>query len=183
MNVIDTILEGVKVINTTTLLDERGEFSRIFCDDELQRVLDGKVIKQINRSMTRNIGAVRGMHFQNAPYAEIKIVRCLRGAVFDVAVDLRKDSPTFLQWFGVELSPLKNIALVIPEGCAHGFQVLERDSELLYLHTAPYTPLSEGAIRYDDPVIGVDWPIYPTEISQRDLSHSYLNKAFKGVSI
>jgi len=183
MNVIDTVLEGVKVIEAVTLQDERGEFSRIFCDDELQEVLNQKTIKQINRSMTRKVGAVRGMHFQNTPHAEIKIVRCLRGKVFDVAVDLRRDSATFLKWFGVELSPLKNMALVIPEGCAHGFQVLEGDSELLYLHTAPYTPSSEAAICFDDPLIGIAWPITPTEISQRDLSHPYLNQAFKGICI
>lgn len=183
MNVMNTILEGVKVIEATTLQDERGEFSRIFCEHELQIVLNKKTIKQINRSMTRKIGAVRGMHFQYAPYAEIKIVRCLKGRVFDVAVDLRKDSLTFLKWFGIELSPQKNIALVIPEGCAHGFQVLTEDSELLYLHTAPYTPLSEAAIRFDDPMIGIAWPTTPTDLSQRDLSHPYLNEVFKGISV
>jgi len=183
MNVMGTILEGVKVIEAATIQDERGEFSRIFCDDKLQEVLNKKIIKQINRSMTIKVGAVRGMHFQNTPYAEIKIVRCLKGRVFDVAVDLRKDSPTFLKWFGVELSPLKNIALVIPEGCAHGFQVLEESSELLYLHTTPYTPSSEAAVRFDDPMIGITWPITPTEISQRDLSHPYLTQAFTGISI
>ena len=176
-------MEGVKVIETVTLKDTRGEFSRIFCDDELRWVLNGKAIKQINRSMTHKIGAIRGMHFQNAPYAEIKIVRCLSGKVLDVAVDLRKDSATFLKWFGIELSPQKNIALVIPEGCAHGFQVLAGNSELLYLHTAPYVPSSEAAVRFDDPLIGISWPITPTEISQRDLSHPYLNEAFKGISI
>ena len=183
MKVIDTILKSVKVIEAATLRDERGEFSRIFCDDELRGVLNGKPIRQINRSMTRKIGAVRGIHFQNVPYAEIKMVRCLKGRVFDVVVDLRKDSPTFLQWFGVELSPLKNIALLIPEGCAHGFQVLDEDSELLYLHTAPYSSASEAAIRFDDPMIGIAWPISPTEISQRDISHPYLDKAFEGISI
>jgi dTDP-4-dehydrorhamnose 3,5-epimerase len=183
MNLIDTILEGVKVIGTTTLQDERGEFSRLFCENELQGVLNKKTIKQINRSMTLKTGAVRGMHFQNAPFAEIKIVRCLKGRVFDVAVDLRKDSATFLKWFGIELSPLKNIALVVPEGCAHGFQVLDEGSELLYLHTAPYTPTSEAAIRFDDPMIGIAWPVTPTEISQRDLSHPYLNEIFKGISV
>lgn len=181
MNVINTILEGVKVIEPKILRDERGEFSRIFCDDELQDVLGGKKIKQINRSKTKKIGAIRGMHFQNAPYAEIKIVRCLRGKVFDVAVDLRKNSTTFLKWFGIELSAEKNIALVIPEGCAHGFQVLEENSELLYFHTAPYSPSSEGAIRFDDALIGIDWPMSPTEISQRDLSHPYLNQVFQGI--
>jgi dTDP-4-dehydrorhamnose 3,5-epimerase len=183
MNVMDTILEGVKVIEAETLQDERGEFSRIFCDHELQGVLNKKTIKQINRSITRKIGAVRGMHFQNAPHAEIKIVRCLKGRVFDVAVDLRKDSSTFLKWIGIELCPQKNIALAIPEGCAHGFQVLEESSELLYLHTAPYTLSSEAAVRFDDPMISITWPITPTEISQRDLSHSYLTQGFTGISV
>jgi dTDP-4-dehydrorhamnose 3,5-epimerase len=183
MNVIDTTLDRVKLIESVTQQDERGEFSRIFCEDELHVVLNGKTIKQINRSMTRKMGAVRGMHFQNAPYAEIKIVRCIRGRVFDVAVDLRKDSPTFRKWFGIELSPLKNIALLIPEGCAHGFQALDEYSELLYLHTAPYMPSYEAAIRFDDPSINIAWPIAPTAISQRDLSHPYINKHFKGIII
>lgn len=183
MNIIDTVLEGVKVIESVNIKDERGEFSRIFCDEEFKEILNKKTIKQINRSMTRKVGAVRGMHFQNAPFAEIKIVRCLKGHVFDVAVDLRKDSPTFLKWIGVELCPLKNNALVIPEGCAHGFQVLEENSELLYLHTAPYVPSSEAAIRFDDNLVGILWPITPTEISKRDLSYSYLDIFFKGISI
>jgi dTDP-4-dehydrorhamnose 3,5-epimerase len=183
MKLNDTILEGVKVLESVILKDERGEFSRIFCEDELARVLNGKSIKQINRSMTHTIGAIRGLHFQNFPDAEIKIIRCLSGRVFDVAVDLRKDSPTFLQWFGVELSPKNNKAHVIPEGCAHGFQVLEEDSELLYFHTAPYSPASEAAIRFDDPLIDIVWPLIPTELSKRDLSHPYLNEAFQGILI
>jgi dTDP-4-dehydrorhamnose 3,5-epimerase len=182
MNLIDTILSGVKVIEAVTLQDERGEFSRVFCVDECQDILHLHAIKQINRSLTHKVGAIRGMHFQNAPHAEIKIVRCLRGRVFDVAVDLRRDSPTFLQWFGIELSPFNNNALVIPEGCAHGFQVLDEDSELLYLHTASYAPGSEAAIRFNDPMIGIDWPMAPTEISQRDLSLPYLDKAFEGIA-
>jgi len=183
VKVIDTILDGVKLIEAVPQRDERGEFARIFCDSELEGILDGKAIKQINQSITRKVGTVRGMHFQNAPHAEIKIVRCLKGKVFDVAVDLRKNSPTFLNWFGIELSSKKNIALVIPEGFAHGFQVLEDSSELLYLHTAPYIASSEAAIRFNDPMVGIIWPITPTEVSQRDLSHVYLNSTFKGISV
>ena len=176
-------MEGVKVIEAVTLRDERGEFSRIFCEDELEQALNGKTIKQINRSITCTVGAIRGLHYQNLPYAEIKIIRCLAGRVFDVVVDLRKDSPTFLQWFGVELSPENNKAHVIPEGCAHGFQVLEENSELLYFHTAPYVSASEAAIRFDDPMIDIVWPIIPSELSQRDQSHPYLNKDFQGILI
>ena len=183
MKITDTKLKDVHVIEAEVFKDERGEFSRIFCYEKLKPVLNGKPIKQINRSITRKIGAIRGMHFQNIPSAEIKIVRCLKGRVFDVAVDLRTDSPTFLNWVGIELSPINNHALVVPEGCAHGFQVLEESSELLYLHTASYDPTAEGAIRFDDPLIGISWPIIPTEISQRDLTHPYLDKAFKGIFI
>ena len=113
--------------------------------------------------------------------AEIKIVRCLKGRVFDVAVDLRQGSPTFLKWTAVELTPENHLAFVIPEGCAHGFQVLEEDSELLYLHTAFYTPDAEGAVRFDDPRVGVNWPLVPTDLSARDLSHTHLKEIFKGL--
>ena len=183
MKLNETRLSGVSVIEVEALRDERGEFSRIFCDEKLRQILNGKSIKQINRSMTHKAGAIRGMHFQYAPNAEIKIVRCLKGRIFDVAVDLRLNSPTFLDWVGIELSPLNNNALVIPEGCAHGFQVLEEDSELLYFHTASYTPKDEGAVRFDEPLVGILWPITPTEVSQRDLSHPYLDNAFKGISL
>jgi dTDP-4-dehydrorhamnose 3,5-epimerase len=183
MKVIDTSLEGVKIIEVDIFKDERGEFSRIFCDEELKILLEDKFITQINRSITFKAGTIRGMHLQNPPFSETKIVRCLRGKVFDVAVDLRKNSSTFLQWVGVELSPMNNKALVIPDGCAHGFQVLEENSELLYFHTASYTPSQELAIRFDEPLVSISWPLTPTEISKRDLSHPYLNRFFEGVSL
>jgi dTDP-4-dehydrorhamnose 3,5-epimerase len=103
--------------------------------------------------------------------------------VFDVAVDLRQDSPTFLEWTAVELTPENRFALVVPVGCAHGFQVLEEDTELLYLHTAFYTPEVEGAVRFDDPAIGVAWPLPPTDVSRRDLSHPYLEKSYNGIAL
>ena len=180
---IGTTLRGVTVVETKTLQDERGEVSRIFCDEELRGSLAGKTIKQINLSKTVKVGSIRGLHYQKQPCAEIKIVRCLKGKVFDVAVDLRHDSPSFLHWFGIELSAKNNRALVIPEGCAHGFQVLEPNSELLYLHTAPYSPSYEAAIRFDDPVINIVWPLTPTEISQRDRSHPYLKKGHEGLYV
>ena len=183
MKIKKTILNGVHIVEVEPLRDDRGEFARIFCDQKLQGILNGRTIKQINRSITRKLGAIRGLHFQYAPYAEIKIVRCLKGRVFDVAVDLRMNSPTFLKWVGIELSPKNNNAIVIPEGCAHGFQVLDEDSELLYLHSAPYSPIAEGAVRFDEPLVSISWPITPTEVSQRDLSHPYLDNAFKGISL
>ncbi len=181
MNLVETSIHGVRVIENTAFQDNRGAFSRLFCSRELQTVIGQRAIVQINHSMTHSVGAVRGLHFQNPPHAEMKIVRCLKGRVFDVAVDLRQGSPTFLKWSAIELTPESHLAFVIPEGCAHGFQVLEEDSELLYLHTAFYTPDAEGAIRYNDPSIGVNWPLAPTDLSARDLSHPHLKEDYKGI--
>ena len=183
MKITDSIIGDVKIIQVESLRDDRGEFSRVFCDESMRSFLKGRSIKQINRSITRSVGSIRGLHFQFAPYAELKIVRCLKGKVFDVAVDLRANSATFLQWIGIELSPTNNNALAIPEGFAHGFQALEENSELLYLHTSPYVSTAEGAVRYDDPLIGISWPMTPTKISQRDLLHPYLEESFKGVLV
>ncbi|MEB3164545.1 MAG: dTDP-4-dehydrorhamnose 3,5-epimerase family protein, partial [Prochlorothrix sp.] len=132
--------------------DQRGSFSRWFCPEELKAVWGSRSICQMNYSQTQQMGAVRGLHFQRPPQAEAKVVRCIGGRVWDVAVDLRPQSPTFLQWQGVELAPQGEVqAVLIPEGCAHGFQVLEPDSELLYVHSAPYVPSLEGGVRWDDP--------------------------------
>lgn len=181
MKLIETSIPGAWLVESAAFQDGRGAFSRLFCAKELQSVVEPRTISQINHSMTLNVGAVRGLHYQHSPHAEMKIVRCLKGRVFDVAVDLRQGSPTFLKWTAVELTPENHLAFVIPEGCAHGFQVLEEGSELLYLHTAFYTPAAEGAIRFDDPAIGVSWPLTPTDLSARDLSHAYLKEDFKGV--
>jgi dTDP-4-dehydrorhamnose 3,5-epimerase len=181
MNLFETSIPGVWVTGSTANQDSRGAFSRLFCSRELQTIIGSREIVQINHSLTHSVGAVRGLHFQNQPNAEMKIVRCLKGRVFDVAVDLRQGSPTFLKWTAVELTPKTGLAFVIPEGCAHGFQVLEEDSELLYLHTEFYTPDAEGAIRFEDPKINVDWPLAPTDLSARDLSHPYLKEDFKGI--
>lgn len=181
MNLVETSIQGVLVIKTNAIQDNRGAFSRLFCTQELQTILRQKAIVQINHSMTHSVGAVRGLHYQNPPHAEMKIVRCLKGRVFDLAVDLRQGSPTFLKWTAIELTLANRLAFVIPEGCAHGFQVLEEDSELLYLHTAFYTPNAESAVRFDDPRIGIDWPLTPTDLSARDLNHPYLKEYFRGV--
>lgn len=181
MNLVETNILGVFTAESKAFQDNRGAFSRLFCSRELQEIIGSRTISQINHSMTRSVGAVRGLHFQNPPYAEMKIVRCLKGRVFDVAVDLRQGSPTFLKWTAVELTPENHIAFVIPEGCAHGFQVLEEDSELLYLHTAFYTPAAEGVVRFDDPKIGINWPLDPSDLSTRDLNQSHLKEDFMGI--
>jgi dTDP-4-dehydrorhamnose 3,5-epimerase len=181
MNISETHIAGAWIVESSSFQDHRGAFSRLFCSQALAAVMGQRAIVQINHSRTHSVGAVRGLHYQTPPQAEMKIVRCLKGRVFDVAVDLRLDSPTFKQWLAVELTPDNRRALVIPEGCAHGFQVLEQDSELLYLHTAFYTPEVEGAVRFDDPSIGVKWPLPPTDLSARDLNHPLLTADFTGI--
>lgn len=183
MEVCTTKIDGVVVVNTERLGDSRGWFARLFCKRETSGVLGERQILQINQSRTHSRGAVRGMHFQHAPHAEMKLIRCVQGRVWDVAVDLRAGSPTFLSYYAVELSASNMRMMVIPEGCAHGFQVLEENSELLYLHTAAYARESEGAVRYDDPAVDVKWPLEVTDISERDKSHALLSPAFQGLEV
>lgn len=179
--IFDTPIAGVKQLQRRPLIDHRGYFERLFCAQELQPLLAGRSIVQINHSLTTRRGAVRGLHFQHPPHAELKMVSCLRGAVWDVAVDLRKDSPTFLHWHAEELTPDNAGMLVIPEGCAHGFQVLEPESELLYLHMAFYAPKAEGGLRYDDPRLAIAWPLPATDLSPRDQTHPLINAHFSGL--
>lgn len=138
-------------------------------------------IAQINISRTDTVGAIRGLHYQRPPDAELKLIRCLKGQVWDVAVDLRADSPTFLQWHGERLTRYNRRMLAVPEGCAHGFQVLEECSELIYIHTAFFEPGAEAGVRYDEPRINIDWPLPVSQLSDRDSSHPYLEQAFEGI--
>ena len=181
MRINKLVLEGAFVIEPEPSTDDRGLFARIFCKEELQSILHGKSIVQVNHSMTRHKGAIRGMHFQRPPTAEIKMVKCLRGSVFDVMIDLRRDSSTFLKWHGEILSAENTKMMYIPEGCAHGFQILEQNSELLYLHTEFYSPEYEGGVRYDDPMITISWPLEVMDISKRDQNHPLLSHDFKGI--
>jgi dTDP-4-dehydrorhamnose 3,5-epimerase len=183
MNIRATKIAGAVVVEGRPYTDHRGAFSRLFCEQTLAKVIGERHIVQINHSRTGAIGAVRGMHFQHAPHAEMKMVRCIRGRVWDVVVDLRAGSPTFLHWHAEELSPETSRMLVIPEGCAHGFQVLEADSELLYLHTAFYTPEVEGALLYNDPQLAISWPLPVTDLSERDKNHALLSNDFAGLDV
>lgn len=171
------------VVTSQAHADHRGSFQRLYCDSELGDILSGRRVVQANYSRTTKQGAVRGMHFQLAPHADMKLVRCQRGRVWDVVVDLRIGSATFLHWHAVELSSANALMFVIPEGCAHGFQVLEPDSELLYLHTAHYAPQAEGGIRHDDPRVGIQWPLPVADMSQRDRSHPLLTSDFLGIRL
>ena len=172
---------GAFVVERVAAEDPRGSFTRMFCAEEFQRLGLNKKIVQINHSVTRRKGAVRGLHFQHPPHAETKIVSCLRGCVFDVMVDIRAGSTTFLEWHGEILSEENGRALVIPEGCAHGFQALEDDCELLYLHTDYFTSAAEGALNVRDPRLAIDWPLAITELSDRDRSHPLIDPDFSGV--
>jgi dTDP-4-dehydrorhamnose 3,5-epimerase len=181
MRVVETEIKGVDVVETAPVEDHRGSFARLFCELDLSSVMRGRRIVQINHSRTRAVGAVRGMHFQLPPHAEMKLVRCLKGRVWDVAVDLRAGSATLLQWHARELTPRNAHMLVIPEGCAHGFQALEAESELLYLHTASYVPAAERGVAHDDPQLSIAWPLPVTDLSARDRAHQPLPPGFAGL--
>lgn len=183
LEVSDTPLAGLKIIQRRCIEDSRGYFSRVFCADELRGAGFLGAIAQINQTLTRHCGAVRGMHFQNPPHAEIKMVSCLRGRVFDVAVDLRRGSPTFLSWYGEILSAENRKSLLIPEGFAHGFQTLSDDCELLYLHSASYAPVAEGALNAQDPRLSIEWPLPIGEMSERDRQHPNLESDFPGIEL
>lgn len=181
MTFTPTILQGSYAIDLEPFNDERGWFARFYCKDEFKEIGHDKEWVQLNHSVTYKKGALRGMHFQIAPYRETKMVRCISGAVYDVILDLRKDSETFLKWFGIELSADNKKMLYIPEGFAHGFQCLSSDCQLIYFHTEFYHPGAEGGIRYNDPIVGIEWPLEITAVSQRDKQHPLLDENFKGI--
>lgn len=176
-----TPLSGLAVVYGQPRVDERGRFVRVFCAQEFAALRAGLRIVQVNLSRTTRRGTVRGMHFQRGPGADAKLVRCVRGAVYDVAVDLRPGSPTFLRWVAVELSAEAENAVFIPEGFAHGFQALSDGTELLYLHTAAYAPDCEGGVRYDDQRLAIEWPLPVAAVSARDRSFPLIDGAFAGV--
>ncbi len=179
----DTTISGLKLLQRKPVQDERGFLSRLFCAEELASVGFDKSISQINHTLTINKGTVRGMHYQLPPHAEIKIVSCIRGEIYDVAVDLRKDSPTFMQWYGEVLSAQNQRSFLIPEGFAHGFQTLMNNCELIYLHSAPYVQHSEAALNPLDPILEINWPLSVSEISARDRAHPMTSGDFEGIQL
>ena len=179
----NTPIKDLMVIKRKLISDHRGFLARIFCATQLKEFGWQKPIAQIKLTNTQKRGAVRGMHFQNVPHAEMKLVTCLRGEVWDVALDLRKNSPTFLKWHAEKLSADNCQSLLIPEGFAHGFQALTDDCELLYMHSSGYVQNAESGIRPTDPRINISWPLNITEVSERDLNHPMLNDQFLGISV
>jgi len=183
MNFCSLSLQDAYIIESNPYEDHRGKFSRLFCQEELKKINHIKPIVQINYSINKQKGTVRGMHYQKPPKAEIKMVQCLKGEVFDMIVDLRKNSPTFLKWHGEILSPKNAKIMYIPEGFAHGFQVLESNSELLYFHTEFYSPLHEAGVKYNDPKINIGWLLDPINISEKDQNYPLLTSIFEGVAV
>lgn len=177
----NTPIEGVKIAKRLPAKDCRGFFERFFCESEYKQVLNGRKITQINHSRTIGLGTTRGMHYQRGSHSEMKIISCLQGAVYDVAVDLRRDSPTFLSWYGLELTAENFKTLIVPEGCAHGFQSLGDSCELIYLCTSPYESGAEGIINALDPGIGIDWPQRVMNRSQKDASAPFIAEGFLGL--
>jgi len=169
-----TLVEGVYVIDRKLYCDERGSFSRLLCQGEMKELNLNSSIAQINISKTDKTGTIRGMHYQEEPDEEDKYIICLKGSVFDVALDIRKDSKTYLKWDSVILSADTNEMIYIPKGVAHGFQTLEEDCWLLYLHTASYSPNSENGLNPLDSKLNIKWPKSEINMSRKDMKREYI---------
>lgn len=174
-------LAGLVRVTRHPISDGRGFLARLFCAEELEPAGWRKPIAQVNHTRTGRRGTVRGMHYQKPPHAEMKLVTCLRGEVWDVAIDLRRGSPTFLNWHAEHLSAENGRAMLLPEGFAHGFQALSDDVELLYCHSAPYVPEAETGLHPQDPALSIAWPLAIGTLSARDEQHPILSKDFPGV--
>jgi dTDP-4-dehydrorhamnose 3,5-epimerase len=170
----ETPVAGALVVESERIEDERGYFARTFASEEFAaRGLDARV-NQCSTSFNARAGTLRGLHYQAEPHGEAKLVRCTRGAIYDVALDLRSESPTYLRWYGVELSADNGRALFVPEGCAHGFQSLVDATEVLYQISTPYVPDAARGVRWDDPAFGIEWPPAPADgrtMSERDATY------------
>lgn len=182
-NTIEAPLAGLKILQRKLIGDNRGYLERLFCDTELSDLLGCKTIRQINHTLTEKKGALRGMHFQHPPYAETKFVSCLKGEVYDVAVDLRAGSPTFLQWYAEVLGEENLKTMVIPEGFAHGFQTMSDNCEMLYFHTESYNPEAEAGLNAMDPLLAIQWPLPVSDLSSRDRLHPMMDNTFSGVAL
>ena len=168
MNFSETKLSGVLLIEPELHADDRGSFARSFCVDDFKNVGIDFCVVQANFSFNKYAGALRGLHYQLSPFAEAKVVRCTSGALYDVVVDLRSGSPTLGQWLAIELNAKNRNSIYVPEGCAHGFQTLVDNTEVSYLMSERYVPEAASGVRYDDPAIGIEWPLAVSSVSDRD---------------
>jgi len=183
MHIEKTPIEGLETLHYDVFRDHRGFFKRIFCTDDCADIMGGRKIIQINQSGSQEVGTVRGMHLQKSPHAEFKIIQCVKGKVLDVVVDLRAGSDTFLHYHAIELSEKDDKAFIVSEGLAHGFQVLEEDSHLLYFHSCAYAPDAGVTINPNDPAIGIEWSLPITNISEKDENAPFIADDFKGLKI
>lgn len=179
---IPTAIDGLVALKRTRLADERGFLTRLFCAEELAALGWAGGVAQVNETGTRAAGTVRGLHFQLPPFAEWKLVTCVAGAVFDVAVDLRAGSPSFLRHVAIELSADNALSLMIPPGFAHGFQALTDDVRLVYAHSAPYRAEAEAGLPAEDPALAIAWPLPVQHLSPRDRSHPPIDAGYRGVA-
>ena len=183
MQFIESSIKGLYTIQLKSLKDDRGFFARTFCKEIFLKIGFNEEFVQFNHSFNTLKGTIRGMHYQKAPFAESKLIRCVQGSVYDVAIDLRKNSPTYLQSFGVELSAENLKCILIPQGFAHGFQTLEDNTSLIYHHTSYYKPNTEGGIRYNDPALNILWKLPAVSISPKDLTHPLININFQALTL
>jgi len=176
-----TPLKDAYTIDVEKRGDDRGFFARVFCENEFaEHGLETRFV-QVNNSLSARRSTLRGLHYQLAPAAEVKVVRCIRGAAWDAIVDIRPDSPTFGQWFGAELSAENRRMMYVPRGFAHAILTLTDDTELLYLVSAFYAPKEERGVRWNDPRFGIEWPLQPTEISDKDKAWPDFDRDFHGI--
>lgn len=178
-----TPISGVFQLRRSVHRDTRGSFGRAFCAAELLAIGWMWPVAQVNISSTVSAGTVRGLHFQRPPFADMKVITCVRGEVWDVVVDLRAGSPTFLQWYAAPLSAVGGQSMLVPPGCAHGFQTLSDDVDLVYCHSAAYSPSAEDAVRFDDPLLNIPWPVPVRNVSDRDLAHPPIMPDFQPVVV
>jgi dTDP-4-dehydrorhamnose 3,5-epimerase len=177
MEFIKTSLADAMLIDIRKLADDRGYFARTFCAEEFGKAGLETRFPQSNHSHNVHAGTLRGMHFQRAPHGEVKVVRCVRGALHDVIIDLRPESPTWRRWEGFDLTAENGRMLYVPAGFAHGFQTLQDDTDASYLVSHPYTPGAEGGVRFDDPAFGIAWPLPVGTISEKDAAWPWLEAA------
>jgi dTDP-4-dehydrorhamnose 3,5-epimerase len=175
-------LPGLVLLERAAFADSRGAFRRLFCAAELAPFGWGASVAQINHSVTAHAGTTRGIHFQHSPHAEEKLVTCIAGRVWDVAVDLRAGSPTFLRWHAEELSAESGRALLLPKGFGHGFMALTDDAALIYVHSAPYAPQAEGGLHPLDPAISIAWPGEVRDLSAKDAGRPFVDGNFRGLA-
>lgn len=183
LTIVPLPMPGLRLVRRQLYRDERGVFTRLFCAEELAAVGWSGPVAQINHSLTQHRGTVRGLHYQRPPHTEAKLVSCIRGEIWDVAVDLRPQSPTFLNWHAERLNAHEGTAMWIPTGFAHGFQLLSDEAELVYVQTAAYAPEADAGLNATDPTLAIEWPLPICTRSQRDVDLPRLTPEFEGVSV